>query len=128
MRLLLICLGGAAGTAARYGVNLLAGSLLGPDFPFATLAVNLLGSFLIGVVQQVAVDSALLSETARLALAVGVLGGFTTYSSFSYETLRLAQTGAWTLAALNVIATTTLCLVACTLGLELTRLLVTGRA
>ena len=128
MRLLLICLGGAAGTAARHCVNLLAASWLSPDFPFATLAVNLLGSFLIGVVQQVAVDSAVLSETARLALAVGVLGGFTTYSSFSYETLRLAQTGAWTLAALNAIATTTLCLVACALGLELTRLLVTGKA
>ena len=128
MRLLLICLGGAAGTAARHGVNLLAASWLGSDFPFATLAVNALGSFLIGVVQQLALDSAVLSETARLALAVGVLGGFTTYSSFSYETLRLAQTGAWPLAALNVIVTTALCLVACTLGLELTRLLLTARA
>jgi fluoride exporter len=127
VRLLLICVGGAAGTAARYGINLLAASWLGSDFPFATFIVNVLGSFLIGVVQQLALDSAVLSETARLALTVGVLGGFTTYSSFSYETLRLAQTGAWTLAALNVIATTTLCLVACTLGLELTRLLLTPR-
>jgi fluoride exporter len=128
VRLLLICLGGAAGTAARYGINVFAASWLGLDFPFATLAVNALGSFLIGVVHQLALDSTVLSETARLALAVGVLGGFTTYSSFSYETLRLAQTGAWSLVALNVIATTTLCLLACTLGLELTRLLLAGKA
>ena len=128
MRLLLICLGGAVGTAARYGVNLVAASWLGPEFPFATLAVNALGSFLIGLVQQIALDSALLSETARLALAVGVLGGFTTYSSFSYETLRLAGTGAWMAAALNVVATTALCLVACALGLELGRLVLAGRS
>ena len=127
MRLLLICLGGAAGTAARYGVNLIAARWLGLEFPFGTLAVNVLGSFLIGLVQQVAFESTLISETARLALAVGVLGGFTTYSSFSYETLRLAGTGAWVAAALNVVATTALCLVACGLGLEAGRLLVSGR-
>ena len=123
MRLLLICLGGAAGTAARYGVNLLAARTVGLEFPFGTLAVNVLGSFLIGLIQHLAVVSALVSETARLALVVGVLGGFTTYSSFSYETVRLAGTGAWVLAALNVVATTALCLVACGFGLEAGRLL-----
>jgi CrcB protein len=127
VRLLLICLGGAAGTAARYGVNLLAARSVGLEFPFATLAVNVLGSFLIGLVQQVALTSALVSETARLALVVGVLGGFTTYSSFSYETLQLAGTGAWLAATLNVAATTALCLVACGVGLEVGRLLVTAR-
>ncbi len=123
MRLLLICLGGAAGTAARYGVNLLAARTVGLEFPFGTLAVNVLGSFLIGLVQHLAMASALVSETARLALVVGVLGGFTTYSSFSYETVRLAGTGAWMPATLNVVATTALCLVACGLGLEAGRLL-----
>ena len=123
MRLLLICLGGAAGTAARYGVNLLAARTVGLDFPLGTLAVNVLGSFLIGFVQHLAATSALVSETARLALVVGVLGGFTTYSSFSYETLRLAEMGAWVAAALNVVATTALCLLACGLGLEAGRLL-----
>jgi len=123
MRLLLICLGGAAGTAARYGVNLLAARTVGLDFPFGTLAVNVLGSFLIGLIQHLAGASALVSETARLALVVGVLGGFTTYSSFSYETVRLAGTGAWVAAALNVVATTALCLMGCGLGLEAGRLL-----
>ena len=127
MRLLLICLGGAAGTAARYGVNLIAARWLGPEFPFGTFAVNLAGSFLIGLVQHLALTSAAISETARLAVVVGVLGGFTTYSSFSYETVRLAETGAWLAAALNVAGTTALCLVACVLGLEVGRLLVAAR-
>jgi len=127
VRLLLICLGGAAGTAARYGVNVIAARWLGLEFPFGTLAVNVLGSFLIGLVQQVALESTLISETARLALAVGVLGGFTTYSSFSYETVRLAGTGAWATAALNVVATTALCLAGCGLGLAAGRLFLGGR-
>jgi CrcB protein len=127
VRLLLNCLGGAAGTAALYGVNLIAARWLGLEFPFGTLAVNVLDSFLIGLVQQVALESTLISETARLALAVGVLGGFTTYSSFSYETVRLAGTGAWPAAALNVVATTALCLVGCVLGLGAGRLLLGGR-
>lgn len=127
-RFALICLGGAVGTGARY---LLGGAVvrwMGPDFPYGTLLINVLGSFLIGVVQQVAFTTLLIPETLRLVLAVGVMGGFTTYSSFSYETIRLIETGSWIAASLYVLFTTALCLGGCAVGLGLGRLLVEGRA
>ncbi|HET9209989.1 MAG TPA: CrcB family protein, partial [Thermoanaerobaculia bacterium] len=86
-RFLWICLGGAAGTGARY---LLSGWLLraaGPGFPWGTLAVNVIGSFLLGLILQVSLTTTLISPTLRLALTTGVMGGFTTYSTFNYETL-----------------------------------------
>ena len=126
MRLLLICLGGACGTAARYGVDVAAARWLGVDFPYGTLIVNVLGSFLIGVIQEVALSTPLVSETVRLVLAVGLMGGFTTYSAFSYGTLRLAERGT-AAAAVNVLLTTGLCLGACALGLLLGRALVAPR-
>lgn len=125
MRLLLICLGGACGTAARYGVGLAAARWLGVDFPYGTLIVNVVGSFLIGVIQELALSTSFVPETLRLVLAVGVMGGFTTYSAFSYETIRLAERGG--AAAVNVLLTTGLCLGACALGLLLSRALVAPR-
>jgi fluoride exporter len=127
VRLLLICLGGAVGTAARYAVGGAAARWLGAEFPYGTLIVNVSGSFLIGVVQQVGLTSLAIPDTARLVLTVGVLGGFTTYSSFSYETIRLLESGAWLLAALNVLLTTALCLGVCVAGIELGRALVSAR-
>ena len=126
MRLFLICLGGACGTAARYGVDVAAARWLGVDFPYGTLIVNVLGSFLIGVIQEVALSTPLVSETVRLVLAVGLMGGFTTYSAFSYGTLRLAERSS-AAAAVNVLLTTGLCLGACALGLLLGRALVAPR-
>ena len=82
-RLLWICLGGAVGTGARY---LLSGWLLrwlGPAFPYGTLAVNVLGSFLMGVLMHLALSTGSFSPTLRLTLTTGVLGGFTTYSTFN---------------------------------------------
>jgi fluoride exporter len=127
LRLLLICLGGACGTAARYGVDVAAARWLGVDFPYGTLIVNVLGSFLIGVIQEVALSTSLVSETLRLVLAVGVMGGFTTYSAFSYGTLRLVERDAAGAAAVNVLLTMGLCLGACALGLLLGRALVAPR-
>jgi fluoride exporter len=127
MRLLLICLGGAVGTAARYGVGGISLRWWGTEFPYGTLVVNVTGSFLIGVIQQVAWSTLAIPETLRLVLTVGVMGGFTTYSSFSYETLRLVEAGLWLRAGANVVLTTVLCLAACALGLILGRLFVEGR-
>ena len=124
MRLLLICLGGAVGTAARYGVGGFCARWWGAEFPYGTLVVNVLGSFLIGFIQQVGLTTLAIPETARLVLTIGVMGGFTTYSSFSYETLRLVEEGSWLQAAANVVLTTALCLGACVLGLALGRVVV----
>lgn len=125
-RFLWICLGGAAGTGARYLLSTWIAQAAGGGFPVGTLAVNLIGSFLLGLVMHVAIATDLLPPALRLALATGVLGGFTTYSSFNYETLRLMEGGAWPLAALNVAATVAGCLVAGLLGLALGRWLVGG--
>ena len=89
--------------------------------------MNLVGSFLIGLVQSLAVESLSISEEARLFLATGVMGGLTTYSAFSYETVRLAETGAWPQAWANVLVTTAACLTLCLLGLTTGRLLIAPR-
>jgi CrcB protein len=119
-RFLLVCLGGAIGTGLRYLVSLAAFRLLGPEFPFGTLIVNLAGSFAIGFVQHLGA-AALVPDSARLFLVVGVLGGLTTYSAFSFETVRLIEVGAWTRAWLNVLLTTGACLTLCLLGLATAR-------
>lgn len=107
---------------ARYLVASWAGSSAA-GFPRGTLVVNLVGSFLIAVVLELSLRSTAIPPGARLFLVTGVLGGFTTYSSFNQETLRLMEGGAPGLAVLNVALTVTGCLVAGTLGLVSTRLL-----
>jgi CrcB protein len=124
VRLLLICLGGAVGTGARYLIGGLAARWLGPEFPYGTLFINVLGSFLIGFIQQVGLTTLAIPETTRLVLTIGVMGGFTTYSSFSYETIRLIENGSWLGATANIVLTTGLCLVVCVLGLGLGRVVV----
>lgn len=119
-RFLLVCLGGALGTGLRYLVSLTAIRLLGPEFPFGTLLVNLVGSFAIGFVQQLGV-AALVPETLRIFLVVGVAGGLTTYSAFSYETVRLLEVGAWGRAWANVVLTTGASLALCLLGFAAAR-------
>ena len=125
-RFLWICLGGAAGTGARYLLSGWALAALGPSFPWGTLAVNVIGSFLLGLLMQVGVTTSLLSPTLRLALTTGVMGGFTTYSTFNYETMRYIQDSAWRLAVGNVLATLVLCLVAGFAGVVLGRALFGG--
>ncbi len=94
--LLLVAAGGALGAVLRYGVSLLASN---PTFPWPTLAVNLLGSFILGALLL----PGDLSTGARLFLAVGVLGAFTTLSTFSVETIAMLRAGHEGLAALNVL-------------------------
>ena len=126
-RFLVICLGGAIGTGLRYVTSGVAARWLGADFPYGTLIVNVVGSFLIGLIQHVGTASLLIPETTRLFLTVGIMGGLTTYSSFSYETLRLAQMGAWGQAWANVLLTTALCLGVCFLGVGVGRAIVGAR-
>jgi fluoride exporter len=123
-RFLWICAGGAAGTAARYLVSGWALDLLGVGFPWGTLAVNAIGSFWIGSIMHVGLASQWLSPTARVALTTGVMGGFTTYSAFNYETLRLMQDGARALALVNVLAMLFVCLAAGAAGLAAARFVV----
>jgi len=126
VRLLWICLGGAVGTAGRYLLGDWLMRVAGPVFPWGTLAVNVLGSFLLGLVMQLALSTDWISPTLRMTLATGVLGGFTTYSSFNYETLRLVEGGSWLLAGANLTGTVVGCLIAGTLGMAMARGLAGG--
>ena len=123
-RLAWVCLGSALGGGARYLISLGALRLLGSSFPYGTLAVNVIGSFLIGLIMHVGLETAILSPTARIFLTTGVMGGLTTYSAFNYETLQLANDGDWPLAIGNIAATVLACLVAGILGLATGRALV----
>lgn len=121
--LLLVAGGGAIGTALRYGVALL---LVREDvrnaFPWATFAVNVLGSFLLGMVAEALAERRIWGVDARAVVGTGMLGGFTTYSSFNLETLRMIEAGEHGKAGLYVTATLVVCMVAGVLGL------VAGRA
>jgi CrcB protein len=121
-RLLLIALGGAIGTILRYLTSLLAVRWFGPEFPYGTLIVNLSGAFIIGLVQELSAETAVISDNTRLFLTTGMMGGLTTYSTFSYETVRLMEANAWSQAWINVIVTTTICLSLCFLGIAAGRL------
>jgi fluoride exporter len=118
-RLLIVCLGGALGSGARYLVATWAAAAYGPRFPHGTLIVNVVGSFLLAVVTSLATLTAGVPPTLRLFLGAGILGGFTTYSSFNWETIALAQEGALGLAALNLGLTVGLCLLAGLAGVVL---------
>jgi CrcB protein len=115
-RFLLICFGGAVGTGARYLLSEWAATALGTAFPWGTFLVNSIGSFLLAIIVYAAVESQAISPTMRLALGTGVMGGFTTYSTFSLETMRYVDGGAWGLAAIYVATTVTICLAACFAG------------
>ena len=122
-RYLLVALGGALGSLLRYLLGAWVQGLLGPGFPWSTLLVNALGSLLIGAVVRLSLEGALSGE-ARLFLAVGVLGGFTTFSSFSYETLALVQDGEVLLALAYALGSLLLSFILVYLGYRLGGMLV----
>lgn len=112
-----IALGGALGSVARHACAEWA-ARLPVNFPVGTLLVNVLGSFVIGLLAGLGIAESRwqLPLLARQFLMVGVLGGYTTFSSFSLQTVLLAREGAWLLASLNVVASVVLCLLACAAG------------
>lgn len=117
MLYLLVGLGGALGSMARFGLSELFAGPLGETFPWSTLFVNVTGSFLIGFVGTIASESGrpLNLETRKILLS-GVLGGYTTFSAFSLQTMQLAHAGEWLRAGGNVASSVVACLVAVWLG------------
>jgi len=122
-RFLLVSLGGAIGSGARYLVSSGAQAWLGSAFPVGTLVVNVLGSFLICAIMHLALSANLIGADVRLFLTTGVLGGFTTFSAFGHETLQFARGGSFLLAMLYVAATLVLGLAAGLAGDAVARLL-----
>jgi len=113
-----VAAGSALGGVARYALSGVVARAFGETFPWGTLTVNVVGSFLIGIVATVTgPDGRLLwSPVTRQLVLVGLFGGFTTFSSFSLQTLSLAQDGEWLRAAANVGLSVAVCLVAVWLG------------
>jgi len=108
----LVALGGAIGAALRYGVSIYLSS---DGFPWATLSVNMIGSLLLGIV-AVALTQGLISQDAALILGTGILGAFTTMSTFSVETLNMFQNQQTSSAIIYVVATMTICPILAFLG------------
>jgi len=117
-----VCLAGAAGTGTRYLIGVWTTQRLGAHLPYGTLIVNLVGCFLISALAYASTPLGW-SPQERTTVLVGFLGGLTTYSSFNYETLRLAQEGAVGLALVNFAITTAGGLLAGLAGVALARLL-----
>jgi CrcB protein len=116
-----VCIAGAAGTGARYLLSGWMQRKLGPSFPFGTLAANVIGCFALGAVMQASLATRLIPADVRVVIAIGLLGGFTTYSTFNYETLVYFREGAWTMGFANIVVTVVGCLAAGLAGLSAAR-------
>ncbi|MBF6567809.1 MAG: fluoride efflux transporter CrcB [Candidatus Binataceae bacterium] len=103
MEVVLVALGGAIGSAARYLVGGWFASRFGPAFPYGTFVINISGSFIIGLFLAFAQDRAWLSPYWRLFFAVGFVGGYTTFSTYEYEAVRLLQNGETALGAIYMV-------------------------
>ena len=120
VKVLLVLLGGAVGTGCRYGLSTLVYSLIEqPTFPYANLIINVSGSFIIGLLAELFEARLLVSPTLRVALLTGVLGGYTTFSSFSFETFSLLRDGEMWLGLLNAIGSVILGLIAVWIGVRI---------
>ncbi len=120
-QLLAVAAGGAIGASLRW---LMAGAIqraAGGSFPWGTFAVNALGSFVLGFLFVYLLERSTYGELLRLMLTVGLLGAFTTFSTYSMESIRLMEQGAFGLAAANVFGQVAICLVLTWLGIQLAR-------
>ena len=104
MRLFLIATFGAIGTLARYGLQGLLQIRMGSTFPYGTLFINLTGCFFLGLLGQTMLNRMIISPEWRVAITVGFFGGYTTFSSFGWETAKMMETGEWLRATTYVVA------------------------
>ncbi|MEY3080751.1 MAG: fluoride efflux transporter CrcB [Pseudomonadota bacterium] len=116
-----VALGGAIGSAARYGVNIWSGRMFGTEFPWHTLIVNVLGCFVMGVLTEMLALKLHLSHEARAFLTTGILGGFTTFSAFSLDFAYLVERKEVLAAGGYVLASVVLSLLAVFAGMSLIR-------
>ncbi|HEY9018021.1 fluoride efflux transporter CrcB [Thiomicrospira sp.] len=114
---LAIALGGALGAVSRFALSHQTYIWLGRDFAWGTLAVNLIGSFMIGLLTILLINKFAVSAEWRAFLIVGFLGSFTTFSTFSFETMQYIQTGELNKAMLNIVVSVVGCLIAVWIGL-----------
>ena len=116
-----IAAGGAVGALLRFWMAQGVYFLMGRNFPYGTLAVNVLGSFLIGCLFVLMLERSIVNEVWRAAILIGLLGSFTTFSTFSLETINLIEDGLYLKAVYNVASSVILCLGGTLLGVFLAR-------
>lgn len=119
--IVLIAVAGAFGAVSRYGAAVGVYSLFGRGFPYGTLFVNVVGSFLMGILSIMLLDRFNVGPEWRAAILVGFLGSFTTFSTFSIETLNLLEQGDFSRALLNMALSLSLCIMAVWFGVSLGR-------
>ncbi len=122
-RILYIAIGGAIGALLRYFISGIAYRLMGATFPYGTLSVNLIGSFFIGFLFE-ALGESLISPDVRMMIFIGILGAFTTFSSFSLETVNLMRDGEFLLALWNVLLNNVLGIGLAFLGVIIAKILI----
>jgi CrcB protein len=115
--------GGFLGAVSRFYVSGVAHRVLKGGFPYGTLIVNATGSFLLGFISFLALHRQILGQNIKLAVTVGFLGAFTTFSTFSYETFNLMKEGSYYLSAVNIITNLMLCLAMVFLGVSVAALI-----
>ena len=115
-RTLLVAIGGLVGSVGRYWLGGFVQLASGGEFPLGTLTVNVVGSFIVGLVMALSLERGMVAANVRILLTVGFCGGFTTMSTFSYETVALLRDGELALALSNVAATLVSCFAAAWLG------------
>ncbi|MBI1806555.1 MAG: fluoride efflux transporter CrcB [Ignavibacteria bacterium] len=116
LKIILVFIGGGIGAVGRYMLSGAVHRVFGSDFPYGTLTVNVAGCFLIGFLMFGLEERFLLNPALRIFLTIGILGGFTTFSSFSFETIALLRDGEILFATLNIGTSIVVCLVATYLG------------
>jgi fluoride exporter len=123
MNLIWVAFGGAIGASARYGINVVFARLLGGGFPFATIVVNVIGCLAMGIVAGLLQTRLQMGEGLRLFLTTGILGGFTTFSAFALDVVKLGAERGQTAAVVYVLLSVLLSIAAVYTGLALARVL-----
>lgn len=123
MNFVIVALGAIFGANLRYILSRLAARLIGPVFPYGTLIINVIGSFIVGWFMIWTTERVLVDPRWRLLIVIGFCGGFTTFSSYAFETMAYFEQGQWGLMATNIFANNLLSLVAALAGMALARVL-----
>lgn len=121
MNFVMVSLGAIAGANLRYILSRYAAKLLGPVFPYGTLIINLTGSFIVGWFMIWTTERVLVDPRWRLLVVVGFCGGFTTFSSYAFESMAYFEQGQWLLMTTNILANNLLCMAAAIAGMALAR-------